>query len=66
MCTSSETAQIVNEVSHENIKMQLDTGALNINQESPATVVTDYSKILGHIHISEPNLVPIGDTKADA
>lgn len=61
MCTSDETAAVVEAVSHPSIRMQLDTGALTINGENVETVLNAHSKIIGHIHASEPNLVPLGD-----
>ncbi len=60
MINSSETAAIVSAVGHPSIKMQLDTGALTINEENFALVIKDYVDIIGHIHASEPDLVPLG------
>jgi D-psicose/D-tagatose/L-ribulose 3-epimerase len=65
MTTSIETAYIVQQVDHPAICMQLDTGALAINKEDPATVLKDYSSLIGHIHASEPDLLPLGDGGAD-
>jgi sugar phosphate isomerase/epimerase len=61
MTTSNETAAIVKAVSHSAIKMQLDTGALTINDEDPNAVISANAHIIGHIHASEPDLVPLGD-----
>jgi D-psicose/D-tagatose/L-ribulose 3-epimerase len=61
MTTSAETAQVVRSVAHPAIRMQLDTGALTINGESAVTVLEDCAELIGHVHISEPNLVPVGD-----
>jgi sugar phosphate isomerase/epimerase len=61
MCNSDETAAVVNAVGHAAIRMQLDTGALTINGESPGTVLKAHSTLIGHIHASEPDLVPLGD-----
>lgn len=63
MTTSEETADIVRRTAHPAIKMQLDTGALAINGEDPFTVLQDCAAIIGHIHASEPNLIPLGDGK---
>ena len=52
---------MVRAVAHTNIKMQLDIGALTINQESAVDVLENCAALIGHVHISEPNLVPIGD-----
>ncbi|MFB9867339.1 sugar phosphate isomerase/epimerase family protein [Vreelandella sulfidaeris] len=62
MTTSRETAQTVRSIDHPAIKMQLDTGALTINSESIETVLTDSTDLIGHVHASEPNLVPLGDS----
>lgn len=61
MITSIETANVVTSVSHSAIRMQFDTGALTINQESPEAVLDSFSGLIGHIHASEPDLVPLGD-----
>ncbi|MFJ2465540.1 sugar phosphate isomerase/epimerase family protein [Pseudomonas sp. NPDC087615] len=61
MTTSAETAKVVRHTAHPAIRMQLDTGALAINGENPLTMLEDCSSLIGHIHASEPNLVPLGD-----
>lgn len=61
MTTSVETARIVGEVGHPAIRMQLDTGAMTVNDEDPFTVVSECAQLIGHVHASEPNLVPLGD-----
>ena len=61
MTTSAETADIVRRTAHPAIKMQFDTGALAINGEDPFTVLQDCAALIGHIHASEPNLIPLGD-----
>ncbi|MNQ77456.1 Xylose isomerase-like TIM barrel [compost metagenome] len=61
MTTSAETAQVVRCVAHPAIQMQLDTGALTINCENSLVVLHDCSELIGHIHASEPDLVPLGD-----
>ena len=65
MTTSAETARVVEQVAHSAIRMQLDTGAMAINGEDPAEVVRDSAGLIGHIHASEPNLVPLGDGGTD-
>ena len=61
MTTCDETAQVVREVAHPAIKMQFDTGALALNGEDPDEVLRRYSLLIGHVHLSEPDLVPLGD-----
>lgn len=65
MVTSTETAMIVREVNHPAIKMQLDTGAIYINQENAAQVLIENADVIGHVHISEAGLVPLGDSDQD-
>lgn len=65
MTTSSETASVVKAIDHKAIKMQFDTGALTINEESPETVLKEHAELIGHVHASEPDLVPLGDGQTD-
>lgn len=65
MTTSEETAHVVAAVSHESIRMQFDTGSLLINGESPESVLECSSRFIGHVHASEPDLVPLGDCGTD-
>ncbi|ASL26021.1 sugar phosphate isomerase/epimerase family protein [Azotobacter chroococcum] len=65
MTSSAETARVVREVAHPFIRMQLDTGALSINGEDPEAVLRDSSSLIGHIHASEPDLLPLGDGGAE-
>ncbi len=65
MRTSAETATVVRTVDHPAIRMQLDTGALTINGEEPVNVLLQDAGLVGHIHASEPNLVPLGDGGTD-
>jgi sugar phosphate isomerase/epimerase len=61
MTTSEQTAQVVRQVDHPNIRMQLDTGALTINGESVHQVLAADAALIGHIHASERDLLPLGD-----
>lgn len=65
MTTSAETAQVVEQVAHPAIRMQFDTGALTINNEDPATVLQNCAHLIGHVHASEPDLLPLGDGGTD-
>lgn len=65
MTTSAETAHLVRRVDHPAIRMQLDTGALTMNHESIETMLAECSDLIGHVHASEPNLVPLGDRDTD-
>ena len=65
MTTSAETAQVVKQVAHPAIRMQFDTGALTINGEDVAGVLERYAHLIGHVHASEPDLLPLGDGGTD-
>jgi sugar phosphate isomerase/epimerase len=65
MVTSAETARVVRAVNHPSIRMQLDTGAVFVNGEDPARTVAECADLVGHIHASDPDLVPLGDARAD-
>jgi len=65
MTTSVETMNVVKQVSHRSVQMQLDTGALAINDENPVRVLKDCASLIGHVHASEPDLVPLGDGGVD-
>lgn len=65
MTTSAETVQVVRQIAHPAIRMQLDTGALTINGEDPGAVLQDCAPLIGHVHASEPDLLPLGDGGTD-
>ena len=65
MMGADDTAAIVREVAHPAIWMQLDTGALTINAEDPREVIEKHAAIIGHVHASEPHLIPLGDGGAN-
>jgi sugar phosphate isomerase/epimerase len=65
MTSSAETARVVRGTAHPSVKMLLDTGALTINAEDPVTVLQDCAQIIGHIHASERDLLPLGDADTD-
>lgn len=65
MTTSSETAEVLRQIGHVAVRMQLDTGALTINGEDPFTVLRDFASLIGHVHASEPDLLPLGEGGTD-
>jgi sugar phosphate isomerase/epimerase len=65
MTTSAETAQVVRQIAHSSVGMQLDTGALTIGGEDPAAVLQDCAPLIKHVHASEPDLLPLGDGRTD-
>lgn len=65
MTGSLETLAVVEQVDHPAVRMQLDTGAITLNEEDAAEVVEHCAPYIGHVHASEPNLVPLGDGGCD-
>lgn len=65
MTTAEETESVVRAVSHPAIRMQFDTGAVLINGEDPHRVLEKAADVIGHIHLSEPALAPLGDSGQD-
>ncbi|MCX8956420.1 sugar phosphate isomerase/epimerase family protein [Erwinia psidii] len=65
MITTPETAEVVQAVNHPAVRMQFDTGAVTINNEDPFQLLAQYGELIGHIHISEPGLVPPGSGQGD-
>ena len=65
MTNSAETARVVEAVAHPAIRMQLDTGAVAINRESISEVLADHAHLIGHVHLSDPDLAPLGDQDVD-
>ncbi len=59
MTTSEETASVVRNIDHPAIGMQLDLGAIAMNDESTARVLATSRDIIGHVHVSQPHLRPV-------
>lgn len=57
-----ETAEMVETVAHPAIRLQLDTGTMIANAEDPGAVIARCAPLFGHAHVSEPGLVPLGET----
>lgn len=64
MTNTAETAAVVRAVDHPALRMQLDTGALALNDEDAEAVLSAHAGIIGHVHASEPQLLPLGDGNA--
>lgn len=60
--TTQETAQFVRDLNHPNIKLQIDTGAMEINQEDPLSLLREYHKEVGHIHLSTDQIRPLTES----
>ena len=60
MVTNRETALVVRAIDHPAIRMQYDTGAAQITGETSEAEFRETADIIGHIHVSEPEMKPIG------
>ncbi len=56
--TTEEAALFVKKLNHPNIKIQLDLGTIYTNKE-PEEVLEKFIQFVGHVHLSEPNLIPL-------
>ncbi|MEY4754935.1 MAG: hypothetical protein RJA44_2610 [Pseudomonadota bacterium] len=65
MTGTAETAAVVRQVAHPHIRLQLDTGAVTIQREDIDTLLREHAELVGHIHLSEPDLLPLGDGGCD-
>ena len=61
LTNSGDAAAFVRRVGHPAIAMHLDTGSIAISNEDPQALIRDNADIIGHIHISEPDLIPVAD-----
>lgn len=58
---SDDTAAMVAMIDHPAIRMQLDTGSLALSGERVEAVLAADAGLIGHVHASEPDLLPLGD-----
>ncbi len=65
MTNSLDTLAIVKACNHPGIRMQLDLGAMIVNGEDFFDIIAAIAPYTSHVHLSEPNLVPIGSTDVD-
>jgi sugar phosphate isomerase/epimerase len=65
LTTTQEAADMVAMLDHPAIRLQLDAGAIAMNGENAVDVVASHHHLVGHVHISEPHLIPIGDGTTD-
>jgi D-psicose/D-tagatose/L-ribulose 3-epimerase len=65
--TTPEALEFVQKIQHPAIKLQLDTGTILTNGERLSDLLLPSSPLascIGHIHISEPGLMPPGDSQS--
>lgn len=64
LTTTREAYDFVAALDHPGIRLQLDTGTLFMNCEPPGIIATVLDRV-GHVHVSEPDLVPLGEAEVD-
>jgi len=65
MTTTFETEKIIRNIDHEAIKLNLDIGALTINNENLDDVMIKCHDLISYVHLSEPNLILLGNSNLD-
>lgn len=64
LCSTQEAAEFVRQVDSPGIKLNVDAGALAMNGEDCTVIFERYAPLIGHLHISEPHLAPVGSLTA--
>lgn len=62
---AADAAEIVRQVDHPGVRLHLDTACMYLAGDRPAEAIRRHSDILGHVHISEPQLGPVGGGPTD-
>ncbi len=65
MTTTAEAAGIVQAVGLPQIRLQFDTGTVCVNREDAAAELAAHGSLVGHVHLSEPDLAPLGSLETD-
>lgn len=65
MTGTDEAAEVVQTTAHPAIRLQLDIGAVTANGEDAEGLLQRHHALIGHVHISEPGLAPLGASAAD-
>ncbi len=63
LTTTDSATDFVKSLAEPLIGLQLDLGTVTVNGENP-NVIERAASVVGHIHVSEPRLVPVGTTDA--
>ena len=65
LTTAQEGLAFVQKVDHPGIRLHLDSGAMHLAGDEPGAAVSRALPWLCHVHLSEPDLVPIGTGGVD-
>jgi len=64
LCTHTEVAELIKAVGHEGLGLQVDTGVMLMNGETPedlSRILSAYALTPAHVHISAPFLEPVAN-----
>lgn len=61
----AEAIALVREVGSPGFGLHLDSGAMTLSGDEPATVLAELAGSMSHFHISEPFLAPVGEGAVD-
>ena len=61
LTNTMDARDFVSMLDHPGIRLQLDTGAMFMNNESPE-IIEEVRDWIGHVHISEPQLASLGES----
>jgi sugar phosphate isomerase/epimerase len=61
MVRTAEAAAVVEAINHRAVRLQLDVGAMALNQEDALNTIRQTKSLIGHVHASEPQLAVLGD-----
>lgn len=59
LVSEAECAEMVRQVNHPSLKLHIDTGCMELVGEIGSHVVKDHIDIIGHVHVSRPQLAPV-------
>ncbi len=65
LTSTQAAARMVRLVNQPALRLQLDTGTIAVNGEPAAELIARHADIIGHVHASEPDLVPLGEGGAN-
>ena len=52
--TTTEAAIFIKSINNDNLKLQIDSGSIQINDENIVNIIKEYNAIIGHLHIKQP------------
>lgn len=66
LTSSHEAAALVEAVDRPGVRLHLDTACMLLAGDDPTACVHRYAHLLAHVHLSEPELGPVGESESAA